>query len=149
MALCAHLVAVIHIDFDTRLGFQRITFLFIMTRKTGQRFFPAAMIQLDIAMGHFSSLRNTDRFVIMTLAAFKTLYLVLAGIGPEKSTLISCSHQNGIIRQCQDGLDAFFIIKRCIRILINLGDAALFGIRSPPCEDDEQDREYPQKALFI
>jgi hypothetical protein len=35
-----------------------------MTRKKGQRFFPAAMIQLDIAMGYFSSLRNPDRFVI-------------------------------------------------------------------------------------
>ena len=76
MALRAHLVAVIHIHFDTGFGFQRITFLKIMTCKTGQGFFPTAMIQLDITMGHFSSPGNTDRFIIMTLAAFKTLYLV-------------------------------------------------------------------------
>ena len=35
MALAAQLVAVIHIHSDTRLGFQRIALLLVMTRKTG------------------------------------------------------------------------------------------------------------------
>ena len=47
------------------------------------------MVQFDISMGHISRLCNTDRLVIMTLAAFKTLYLILSGFGPEKATLIS------------------------------------------------------------
>ncbi len=36
MALGAHLIAVIHIDFHTRFGYEKITLILIMTRKTGK-----------------------------------------------------------------------------------------------------------------
>jgi hypothetical protein len=35
MALSAHLVAVVHIDFHALFGYQKITLIFIVTGKTG------------------------------------------------------------------------------------------------------------------
>ena len=76
MALTAHLVAVIHIDFGALLGDQKIAFFFVVTGITGQRFLRAAMIQTNLSMRHFGSVGDTDRFVIMALTAFKVTSLI-------------------------------------------------------------------------
>ena len=138
MTLRAQLVAVVHIHIDTRFGFQKITFLPIMTRKTGKRFFRTAMIESDLAMGHFSSPGDTDRFIVMTLAAFKALDLVFAGFGPENPPCIHCLRRNDICRRHQDRVDALLIINRCVGIFINLRNTALPRMRGPPGKANEQ-----------
>ena len=76
MALTAHLVTVIHINFRSSLGHQKITLLLVVTGIAGERFLRAAMIQTDISVGHFGSVGDTDRFVIMALTAFKVTSLI-------------------------------------------------------------------------
>jgi hypothetical protein len=125
MALAAHLVAVIYIDLHALFGYQKITLIFFMTGITGQGSRLAAMIQDNFTMGHFSGPRDPDRFVIMTLTAFKALNLVLAGLGPETPPLVFFGHLNGFYRKRQGRIDLLSIIKGSRCLFVGLNDAAL------------------------
>ena len=132
MALAAHLVTVIHVYFCTGLGYQKITLFLIVTGIAGQRFIRAAMIQTDIAVGHFSRFGDADRFIVMALAAFKAFHLVLAGFRPESPALKRRQHQNRILRQRDDRCGTHLIFKGRIGVFVNPGDAALIGICARP-----------------
>jgi hypothetical protein len=61
----------------------------------------------------------------MTLTAFKALYLVLAGLGPETPPLVFFGHPNGFYRKRQGRIDLLFIIKGSRCIFVDLNNAAL------------------------
>ena len=96
MALSAHPEAVIHIDDHTRFGYEEITIILIMTRKTGQGFLQPAVNEGDIPMGHFGRLRYRHCFMSMTLTALVALDLILPGPCPERSPLVFCPYQNTV-----------------------------------------------------
>jgi hypothetical protein len=148
VALTAHLIAVIHIDLGALFGDQKISFFFVVTGITGQGPRLAAVIEDNFAMGDFSGVCNPDRFIIMTLAAFETLHLVFAGIGPEAPSLISFRHQNGSYGKRQGCIDLLFSIKRGCRILVDLNNAAFYGIRETGCENQQQYRQNPPETIF-
>jgi hypothetical protein len=148
VALTAHLVAVIHIDFRALFGYQKITFIFFVTGITGQRPCLAAMIQDNFTMGNFSGPRDPDRFVIMALTATEALQLVLAGLGSEAPPLVSFRHQNGTYGKRQGRIDLLFIIKGSRCIFVGLNDAALCGIRRACWENQQQYRQNPPEAIF-
>ena len=128
VALTAHLVAVIHIDFCALFGYQKIVFIFFMAGITGQGSCLAAVIQNDFTVGDFSGPRDPDRLVIVALTAFKALHLVLARFGAELPPLVSFRYQHGRYGKRQGRIDLFFIIngRRCI--FVDFNDAALCGI---------------------
>ena len=136
VALAAHLVAVVHIDFRALFGYQKITLILFMTGIAGQGPCLAAVIQNDFTVGDFSSPRHLDRFIIVALAAFKTLHLVLAGFNPEASPLVSFGHQNGRYRKRQGRIDLIFI-KRSSRIFVGLDDTP-FGRVGIVCWDHDE-----------
>ena len=148
MALAAHLVAVIHIDFCTLFGYQKIPFIFFVAGIAGQGPRLGAVIQGYLTMGDFSGLRDPDRFVIVALTAFKTLHFVLAGLGPEAAPLVSFRHQDGTDGKRQSGIDLLFIIKRGRCIFIDLNDAAFNGIRKTSCHNQQQYRQNPPEPIF-
>jgi len=99
VALSAELIGMIHIHFHALFGLQKIAFRFVVTAVTGQRPCLAAMIKGNLTMGDFSRLRDANRFVIMTLTAFKTLYLIFTGFGPETPPLVALRYLNKFYRQ--------------------------------------------------
>ena len=84
--------------------------------------------QITAQDGHFRGPGDFDFLVIVTLAAFKAFHLVFAGFRPEPAPLIGSAHQDSIFRQSDDRYGADLIIKRCIGVFVNLGDAALIGM---------------------
>ena len=91
----------------------------------------ATVIQADIAVGHFSRLGDTDRVIVMALAAFETLHFVLAGFSPEAPPLVWGSDQDSILWQCDNRFAAHLIIKRCVGVFIYLVNTALIGHGAP------------------
>ena len=67
-----------------------------MTGKTGITVCPSsAMIQDDIAMGHFSGPRNFNVFIIVALTALKTLRVLSLRVSVQKSlSLVFGLHLN-------------------------------------------------------
>jgi hypothetical protein len=147
VALTAHLVAVIHIDFGALFGYQEITLIFVMAGITGQGACLAAMIQGNLTMGNFSGSGDPDRFIIVTLTAFKTLYLVLAGLDPEAPPLISFRHQNGRYGKGQGRID-LPVIEMGVRFLINLGNAPASGISALQRQKEQRDQQDAPQAFF-
>ena len=125
VTLAAHLVAVIHIDFGALFGYQKITLIFFVTGITGKRPRLAAVIEGDFSVGDFSGPRNLNRFVVVALTAFEALHLVLAGLGPELSSLVPFCHQNGRYGKRQGRIDLLFIINGGRRIFVDFNDASL------------------------
>jgi hypothetical protein len=83
------------------------------------------MIQDDITVGDFSGPSDRNRFVIMALTATETLQLVLAGLGPETTSLVSFDHLNGFQRKRPDRSDLLLVIKWSLSVFVCLNDAAL------------------------
>jgi len=110
VALAAQLVAVIHVHSRSLFNHEDITLIFFMTGKTVEGLSLPTVHQRNIAMGHFSGLRNFDRFIIVTLATLETLNFILAGPGPESPALVPGLHQDGIHRQRLDRADMRLII---------------------------------------
>jgi len=84
------------------------------------------MNQDDFTVGHFSCPGDPDRFIIVTLAAFKALYFFGPRLGLEISPLVFLHHPYGLYGKREDGIDLHFIIKWGSCIFIHLNDTA-FG----------------------
>ena len=128
MALTAHLITVIHIDFCPLFSYQKVTLILCMAGKTVQRFVFRAMCQDDITMGHLRGPVNPDLLVVVTVAAFKTLDLVIACFRPEKSALVFCLNQNRFLWNWGDRVDYFLIVKGTGRPFNGHGDSGMLGI---------------------
>ena len=148
MALPAHLVTVIHIDLYFCFGHQEITFVLFVTGIARHLLYLAAVFQENFTMGHFSGLWNAYGLVFMALTAFKPLYLVFAGLRPEKSPLVSPGHLNDVSRK--HGYDTYFrgLIVRSVCIFIGLRNAALITVCDPYGKDCKGYKNDGEEAFF-
>ena len=101
MTPAAKLVRVVHIDFQTRFRFQKITRVLFMACKTGQRPFLTAMLQDDNTVGHLSSPFDGNGSIVVTLTALKPLQFILAGFRPEGFSPVAGLYKNHTIRRCE------------------------------------------------
>ena len=86
-----------------------------------------AVYQYNIAMGHFSGLRDQDFFIVVALTALEALNFFLAGTRPEAPPLIAGIYQDGIHRQRLDLADMRCVFKRGGRLFVGFGDTFRTG----------------------
>ena len=148
MAPAAHLVTVIHIYSRPIFVHQKVTFILLVTRKTGQRFLRAAVFNNDITMGRFGGPGNLDFLIIMTTTAPKPFHLVFAGFRPELPPWMFDHHRHGIVHNLQGRLENLLIVERGVRIFYGLKNTVIGGVGLTYREDEKHEGGRHIKAFF-